>query len=451
MFNVTAADSRPTAGLANNIFWVIILTAALDLVGPSIPKASVLLASVVPALGAKAITPYVIYLIPYSARTILLFALSAGGMLAVALSPSGTSAEAISGKMAGIVIGSVASGIGETNFMSLVHFYGPYSLAAWSSGTGGAGLVGAGCYAFATTALGWSVQATLLAGLVFPALTMTSYFLVLPRGVLRVAERARQREVSRRAERDEVDEEDEDVQERDGYEQQTRRDPSRGRLATTESAGLLDRANSRSSPHFSAYADPAAKTSFAHALRLLRIKLAATRSLMLPYMLPLFLVYFAEYTINQGVAPTLLFPLASSPFSHYRAFYPVYGTLYQAGVFISRSSLPFIRVRTLSIPTGLQLLNLALLTAHAMFPFLPSVWIVFIIIIWEGLLGGLVYVSAFADIREEVPAEIREFSLGVAALADSTGILFASLIGMVLETGLCEWQVHHGRDYCMKT
>lgn len=406
----------------------------------------------VPALGAKVITPYIIYLIPYSARTILLVSMSAAGMLAVALSPNGTGPEAISGKMAGIVIGSVASGIGETNFLSLVHYYGPYSLAAWGSGTGGAGLVGAGCYAFATTALGWSVQATLLAGLVFPACTMASYFLLLPQGVLRVAERARQREVSRCAEQDGDDEEEEgDEQERHGHEHCTPREPSRGRLTANESAGLLDRTNSRSSPHFSAYAAPAAPNSLAYALRLLRIKLAATRSLMWPYMMPLFLVYFAEYTINQGVAPTLLFPLPSSPFSHYRAFYPVYGTLYQAGVFISRSSLPFIRVRTLAIPTGLQLLNLALLTAHAMFPFLPSVWGVFVIIFWEGLLGGLVYVSAFADIREEVPADIREFSLGVAALADSTGILFASIFGMMLETGLCDWQVNHGRDYCMKT
>ena len=46
-------------------------------------------------------------------------------------------------------------------------------------------------------------------------------------------------------------------------------------------------------------------------------------------MLPLLLVYIAEYTINQGVAPTLLFPLKDSPFKHYRAFYPTYNAIYQ--------------------------------------------------------------------------------------------------------------------------
>lgn len=36
------------------------------------------------------------------------------------------------------------------------------------------------------------------------------------------------------------------------------------------------------------------------------------------------LVYFAEYLINQSVAPTLLFPLDKTPFTEYRSFYPTY-------------------------------------------------------------------------------------------------------------------------------
>ena len=48
-----------------------------------------------------------------------------------------------------------------------------------------------------------------------------------------------------------------------------------------------------------------------------------------PSMLPLLLVYIAEYTINQGVAPTLLFPLSTTPFGHYRAFYPTYNAIYR--------------------------------------------------------------------------------------------------------------------------
>jgi battenin len=167
-------------------------------------------------------------------------------------------------------------------------------------------------------------------------------------------------------------------------------------------------------------------------------------------MLPLFLVYVAEYTINQGVAPTLLFPLPETPFKHFRAFYPTYGAIYQLGVFISRSSLPFVRVRTLYTPAVLQVLNLIGLTAHAMYPFIPTVWFVFAIVFWEGLLGGLVYVSTFAAIRDEVAEEDREFSLGATTVSDSAGICLAGFVGIAVEKALCAWQVQHGRDWCRK-
>ena len=167
-------------------------------------------------------------------------------------------------------------------------------------------------------------------------------------------------------------------------------------------------------------------------------------------MLPLLLVYVAEYTINQGVAPTLLFPLDGTPFSEFRAFYPSYNALYQVGVFISRSSLPFVRIKSLYGPTILQCLNLAILTLHAIYPFIPNVYCIFVVVFWEGLLGGIVYVSTFRRIGEEIKDEDREFSLGATSVSDSGGICIAGFIGMALETGLCSWQVSKGRDYCRR-
>ena len=43
-------------------------------------------------------------------------------------------------------------------------------------------------------------------------------------------------------------------------------------------------------------------------------------------MLPLFTVYVSEYLINQAISPTLLFPLASTPFTRFRDFYPTYSS-----------------------------------------------------------------------------------------------------------------------------
>lgn len=167
-------------------------------------------------------------------------------------------------------------------------------------------------------------------------------------------------------------------------------------------------------------------------------------------MLPLLLVYIAEYTINQGVSPTLLFPLQKTPFKKFRDFYPTYNAIYQVGVFISRSSTPFVRVHHLYLPSFLQILNLTILTAHALFNFIPNVWFIFAIIFWEGLLGGLVYVNTFAEITDRVPEEDREFSLGATTVSDSGGICIAGFIGMAFEVWLCNWQVSQGRNYCKK-
>jgi battenin len=167
-----------------------------------------------------------------------------------------------------------------------------------------------------------------------------------------------------------------------------------------------------------------------------------------PSMLPLLLVYIAEYTINQGVAPTLLFPLDSSPFQEYRSFYSTYNAIYQVGVFISRSSTPFVKVHHLYLPSLLQVANLALLTLHALFNFIPHFYIVCIIIFWEGLLGGLVYINTFREITDNVPKEDREFSLGATSVSDSGGICVAGLLSMAFEVFLCNFQVRHGRNFC---
>jgi battenin len=402
---------------------VILLTAALDLVGPDIPKGTVLLADVIPSVLVKLTAPYYIHVVPYNIRIWLFSALSACGMLLVGFSSTDRDASGITIKMAGIVLASLSSGGGELSFLGLTHYYGSSSLAAWGSGTGGAGLVGAGAYALLTTTFGLSVRGTLLASALLPLIMLFSFFFVLPHGPLKAAKHNSATYTSI------PDEEEADDQ------------PDSVRSSTS----LLAQPHDRSvSPAY------ARRSTFHSAWHSLTIKLRRAKALVVPYMLPLFLVYVAEYTINQGVAPTLLFPLPETPFKHFRAFYPTYGAIYQLGVFISRSSLPFVRVRTLYTPAVLQVLNLIGLTAHAMYPFIPTVWFVFAIVFWEGLLGGLVYVSTFAAIREEVAEEDREFSLGATTVSDSAGICLAGFVGIAVEKALCAWQVQHGRDWCRK-
>jgi battenin len=387
-------------GLINNVLYVIILSAALDLVGPSVPKGVVLLADVIPSFLTKLCAPYFIHAIPYSVRILIFVCLSAMGMLLIALSPPYTDGGTISVKMAGVILASLSSGGGELSFVGLVHYYGPFSLAAWGSGTGGAGLIGAGAYALATTSLGFSVQSTLLASAFLPAIMLVSFFLILPLGPLRTS-------ISYTAINNDEDEQNE---------------------------SLLSNTSRKSSSAWATF----------------RTNLRRSCSLFFPFMLPLLIVYIAEYTINQGVAPTLLFPLEDTPFKHYRAFYPAYNAIYQSGVFLSRSSTPFFRIHNLYLPSFLQAGNLLLLAMHAMFDFIPSFYVVCVIVFYEGILGGLVYVNTFAEIADTVPREEREFSLSATTVSDSAGICVAGFISMGVEKGLCGWQVGRGRDWCRR-
>lgn len=404
-------------GLINNVLYVIILSAAQDLVG-NVPKGVVLLADVLPSFFTKLVAPYFIHRIPYAARIIIFVALSSAGMLLIALTPA---SQTVAVKLIGVVLASLSSGGGELSFLGLTHYYGHMSLAAWGSGTGGAGLAGAGLYVMLTDWIGFSVKSSLLASAFLPGIMLLSFFVILPRGPLR---QGILKEYQSIPERDPQEEDIEDIP------------------AGAASSSLLAPGPTATSTAYSVCSE-GHKQSFVANLR-------RARSLFFPYMLPLLLVYVAEYTINQGVSPTLLFPLDSSPFSEYRSFYPFYGFLYQLGVFISRSSTPFIRIHHLYFPSFLQVSNLVLLTLHAVLNFIPSVYLIFAIVFWEGLLGGAVYVNTFAEIMENVPAEDREFSLGATSVSDSGGICIAGFIGMAVEVWLCDWQVQHGRDYCRR-
>jgi battenin len=398
-------------GLINNVLYVVILSAALDLVGPDVPKGIVLLADVMPSFITKLIAPYFIHRIPYRVRIIIFVVLSSSGMVLIALTPTD---RAVSIKLVGVIIGSLSSGGGELSFLGLTHYYGPFSLAAWGSGTGGAGLIGAGLYVLMTTWIGFTVKHSLLASAFLPLIMLFSFFVILPQGPLKLAKQTK----------------DYDVLPSDDDESETVDDiPS-----TAVSSSLLG-------PELGTIRPSPQTPTFASNLRRARL-------LFLPYMLPLLLVYIAEYTINQGVAPTLLFPLGQTPFTAYRDFYPTYALLYQVGVFIARSSIPFYRIHNLYLPSILQIVNLVLLILQSLYDWIPSVWLVFGIIFWEGLLGGAVYVNTFAEIMESVPEREREFSLGATSVSDSGGICVAGFVGMVLEVFLCNWQVQRGKNWC---
>lgn len=65
----------------------------------------------------------------------------------------------------------------------------------------------------------------------------------------------------------------------------------------------------------------------------------------------------------------------------------------------------FLRAASLSSP---QTLNAVFLLLAVRYLFLPTVWLVFAFILYEGLLGGAAYVNTFHFISKEVKDSFRE-------------------------------------------
>merc|ERR1712043_104780 len=61
-----------------------------------------------------------------------------------------------------------------------------------------------------------------------------------------------------------------------------------------------------------------------------------------------------------------------------------------------------------------------------------------------GLLGGAVYVNAFTLISKEVDTKWKEFSLSAASVGDTSGIIFANIVGLFIQS--CLYEMHHIKD-----
>ncbi|CCG22619.1 Yhc3 protein [Candida orthopsilosis Co 90-125] len=398
-------------GLLNNILYVIILSAAIDLVGSATPKGVVLLADIMPSFTFKLVAPFFIHLIPYKTRLFSLVGLSSTGMLLISLS----SQQAIVVKIFGIMLASLSSGMGEVSFLQLTHFYtggnadgdSSIGISGFSSGTGGAGLCGSFLFMLMTNMLGIPVTIVLLLFAICPLGFLATYYLLLP-------------------------------------------------LPDHEYHEIEDTLFDESSEEIGIDTGPVDLESSTIALITQHFKttLGKIQPLIVPFMIPLSMVYISEYVINQGIAPTLLYPLEDLPrwlFTSYRDIYVVYGFLYQLGVFISRSSISFgIRIKRLYLLSVLQFVNVIITIIQSVYDFpFTSIWLLLILILYEGLLGGFSYVNTFVSVSEGVPKTKREFSMGCVSVSDGLGIAIAGCINLWLEKKLCGLQVDRGRDWCL--
>ncbi|XP_060537468.1 battenin [Cylas formicarius] len=363
-------------GLCNNYGYVVMLTAANDIIEHNMDSNSddtnttsnardctymstgaILLADILPALLVKFLAPFIPFMVHVRVAACVIFA--AAGFISVAFGQNITLA------LMGVVFTAFCSGLGEVTYLQYSSFYQRNVVSAWSSGTGGAGVIGALSYSLLQY---FGMKTSLLIMLVVPASMAISFWIILPK-------------------------------------------PMTDQIPTEFDEEKIE------IPH----------PGFLAKLRLI--------PRVLKYMIPFALVYLFEYFINQGTFELIKIKNSSIPQdSQYRWLQ----VTYQVGVFISRSSVNLFHIRQTWIMAFLQGVNVIIFTTEAIYYYIPNFYIVVALVLWEGLLGGSSYVNTYYRISTEVPQENKQYYMAITAFGDSAGISLAGLFAILAHNKICD-------------
>lgn len=349
------------AGLINNFGYVVMLSAAEDMLqGYDIPVSAVLVADIVPSLLVQAAAPWFMQSIPYWLRVsgVVVFGIASFILPAVAC--------AIWLKFFGIVLGSIACGFGEITFLALTSHFDKNTVSTFSSGTGGAGVLGSVFYLALTSWIGLSASVSLYICSGFPLVLGLAFLLMKPSEPL-----------SKRIESINEPEKPKRV------------------LSPKEKLRLTIPLLKYTVPLFFVY--------FAEYL----INQSVDPVLTFPY------THWAckEYVYYQALYQVGVFISRSSvnivplPAVWPPALLQVLTCIYMAAAAVTSFS--------------------GNLSQHPNY-----IIIFFGIIFWEGLLGGSVYVNSFYLISQEFQDEEKEFAMGATSMGYALGITISAFFGL---------------------
>jgi hypothetical protein len=105
---------------------------------------------------------------------------------------------------------------------------------------------------------------------------------------------------------------------------------------------------------------------------------------------------------------------------------------YQAGVFVSRSSLGLLKIRRVVVLSVLQLINMVIWVLLPLWYFLPT-YVLPSFMIYVGLLGGAAYVNIFYLLRTEpkFPEADRQLCINLTQISITLGILSGTLLELL--------------------
>ncbi|GKT25205.1 Batten's disease protein Cln3 like protein [Aduncisulcus paluster] len=481
-------------GLINNFAYSLMLSAAKDLIGDAAPVGVVLCADVLPTFLVKLFLPPYLHFISYNFRIIFNVVITLIGFQVCAW------CDSVAMRLFGVVLCSTTSGFGEISFLAMTALMTRKTTTGWSSGTGGAGVAASGLWYLIRTVCDVSARNAMLSVSWVPLGFIFTYYFLLEKPPQLVEEIERASVASKRLMRkiflceDDSTIDEAEVEKKSllgDLEADSKPSQPDGAMMVDSDGAVSSSSSSPSSsegiPTCNAESEVVAKDVsdvivdvkeavgrkleervmhnpkfrvlpipeslediFAQYestdidpkefLKLLSLKQRVSLiTSLLRYMVPLMLVYFSEYTINSGVTPCLWYwPDIMSA----KDAYTLYQFLYQCGVLVSRSGTACWEMSSfwLFLPSILQAVNLIFLIFVSVYHFIPTYVILFIIVFYEGLLGGHVYAQAFNAISVESHPLVKEYGMGAASVGNSFGILVSSVVSSFLETWLDNYQ-----------
>lgn len=383
-------------GLCNNYGYVVMLSAAHDIIEQFnhyekistndgtveiesgrqcniLSTGTILLADIIPSLIMKIISPFTPFWI--NVRVFFAVAMATAGFLCVGFAET----EVVA--ILGVILTSASAGLGETTFLAYSAKYNKNVISTWSSGTGGAGIAGSLSYA-ALKSINVGQGTSMFIMLVIPALECISFWVILRRPANIILPTINSQEI------DEKPSKKDDIKE-----------------SVEEEKPLI---------YFT--------DKIIYTLHLLK------------YMIPLTTVYIAEYFINQGLFELIFF---ENIFLDKASQYRWLNVDYQIGVFVSRSTVNLFSINRIWLLSVLQCINVFYFLFEVIYYITPSIWIVFAIVFWEGLLGGGAYVNTFYKMSKEISQIRQRFAIGMVALSDSVGISIAGFAAIPAHNAIC--------------
>lgn len=410
-------------GLFNNLSYVLMLSAARSLL-PNAPVALVLLFDDTPALLSQTLSPLLLHTVTYRSRIWIIWCTTTLSLILGAYCIQATDPSSMLLPLLATSLTSISFGIGESTFFSILSLHPPDNVGWFASGTGASGVVGAGLYLL-LLALFNASSALLICAALFTLHVHAFLTVILPNTKTTVKEPCK---------------------------------------VETRHAIVPVAASEKDAPKTSrAVLHVLSKTTVVQALMTNLTMVQQHWRRILVFFSPLFLVYVATFYINHVAIPHLMH---GDEHAYVLCYF-----LYQIAVFCSRSSLPLLKLTSISqvwflvvvqVLIGLSMLDRQWNNGHSTkedvllwgnastngsngrgmlsnSSAVPSARPMIGLgsmgmgsVLPVGMISGVVYVNVFHLLRNDgqLNERGREVVMGITVTATTAGPIVAALIGL---------------------